>query len=1698
MKFKNLLWVVSIFLFLSSFVSGADFSDPTNRVQYTSPSLNDLYSTSEIDLYWPGMNGLGDDSDCEGLNDFWIGIVPGGCSPMVVTSDLLEEQNVPVFCQLYSVQINPLIDVYSIDSISFKGDYPDGVSGVSFYPAQAAIRSHSTLAGSPTSSNIGYVVIVLKQERVEENMEDWIAGNLTARIRYDAESAYGTGKSQYYLDDSNQSLVENSFWNGMGYLNLKGVGNDEATIEIMSDKDSVFRTVSLKKGETSSLIYFPGYYCRAGLKLKLNDVVSAEPSVLLSVDGDDLWVREGSRFLNEKCRVSSIDAEDSGAGKVKISCSSKTFNLEVKEKADDFSLSDEEINNEISASFKLAEGTVEDLIENYRSEKKVFSEKTYGEEALFEQIKVAGDARLFASQMDLALLFIKSYPNSDLIDAVEDIKMLLGKYDYSNAGKSVYVSNDYHTIGAKKFRNVDEKDKRVDFVFDGVSYKDKVEGKTIPIGDESILISNIERGRVTFKYYKDGKEYRDSVGEDDFGSLNGKDIKVTFIEVNEVAYVSLIPEVNNKYSEANFSFNIGIEKRAVELSPEKAKQMLENLEGSIEKWETINERIGNLVSGLKGACFATSAFLTVKNMVDGFGGSALARKKVMEDYKEICKTDERYRSMTSTQCYNALSSQINGNVSAMADALSSVNMDVDSILKKHEKNGVVLDKDAYVSELRDEVSKDWSYEGLNRGDLSTSSQISAVLLVEELKASGVGGVALSSAEKEMNESLKSTVEVKKIEKEIASATVSFETEFGQNLKIQSSRTENSKEYPWSEEMAGATLAEKVGIAENTSIQGWVLNGKNYLLVLAGSATKLNVDEVYTYDKGNLTLLKRDKDNPVIYDELKRFVFTISTGSEKCSYVWDSKNAKISYYESGTAKGKPALVPFDLTNGWYAKISSDGYYDSGDIKRFTLCNIGVDAMEGTSDDKCQTFDSNTAGAVESIGGCLMNSKELGKLYSTARSAILEAMRGYGKKTVMINGRPIETGKPSGTSTSYECQDFMSPADCKMLFNVCDPVICPTSRCNMGGRMHVSNVVQTGILGSILLCLPNAKEGIVIPVCLTGIHAGIESFVSILKSERDCLQTSLDTGENVGICDEITSIYLCEFFWNQFSSFFDTLVPSVLGSLFGGNQAVKGGGEYLLVNEAWKSTQASVSYFKDVYAQNAFAAFNVKSVADAGSEVCKVFVGTSVPTSADMLDNLLEPESPTQFYAHFSSKTFSEATIPSTAQYKVYYHIYAGKDSGVQYKVYLKDPPESSYYKSHATVNVDSGYVAVGESADESIDFTAPEGYKQLCVSINGKDECGFTSVSTSVAVDYVSAKYVEDQVGDVEIKTEDECISGTASVLSLASLNLQSGVEETLDSDISLKGIVRVCASENPGNSVGASSRWRDVGHCGDESMDCWLDVSSVKDALATVAAVEDKTVSELESGMGLIDEGGNMSYRDVGSLLDGLKERITDLTGEQLRNYTKDEEVLDIFNGLDKVIGIGEGNLGEGSNANRARAYMLKARVYQNVVKEFLNGLVKKVVPGIKGSVEDGKEDDIEGDKLTGFEDLEKVRDECEENKGVLRQEDCPDCRIVVEDPKEQLGEHLFCCEIDCEGTGVEVRNNRVYYEGEDLLLELDKKAENRYLIESGIFNNNVGTIINGNIEIYEDHFVLRNVDKDVLLHIEEDYIFRDGKFVGK
>jgi len=141
-----------------------------------------------------------DKSMCKAGQDFIIQIAPFGCTPAVVRSDLLEEQNVPVFCQLGATKINPLIDVEAIESISFQGKYPKEISGVGFHPAQAALGVKGNL-NSPILNNIGYVVIVLKKQKNASAMPEFVQGNLTAKIRYDIQNAFGIGKASFYLPE---------------------------------------------------------------------------------------------------------------------------------------------------------------------------------------------------------------------------------------------------------------------------------------------------------------------------------------------------------------------------------------------------------------------------------------------------------------------------------------------------------------------------------------------------------------------------------------------------------------------------------------------------------------------------------------------------------------------------------------------------------------------------------------------------------------------------------------------------------------------------------------------------------------------------------------------------------------------------------------------------------------------------------------------------------------------------------------------------------------------------------------------------------------------------------------------------------------------------------------------------------------------------------------------------------------------------------------------------------------------------------------------------------------------------------------------------------------------------------------------------------------------------------------------------------
>lgn len=1703
MKYVLVIGILLASLMLSSGVSAAvfgnsanyGFSGSTNNFQSSQPSFDRLYSSrsgsgfvNAADM-WPILRRMENDQ-CNATSDFIIGIPAGGCTPSVVRSDLLEEQNVPVFCQLYAIKVNPLIKVSSIRSISFPGPKPEGVSSIVFHPARAAVKSYTTLLGDPTLNNIGYVVIILKQEKIEDNMEEWIAGNLSATIRYDADEAYGTGASEYYLprmndDDWNTDYAASSFWSGRGYLRLESSDEGTARIQILSSKDRVIKTFNLKEGETSPLTYLPGYYCRAGLKIKLDGIVAPEDKVLVNVDGDEFWLREGDRFLNGKCRISKLVIDDNNEGNMSLNCNGNkrtVLGLSSSVKGD---LTDEALGNKDAEKYFIkANQTTAELVEIYRSAEKGNGE-TYGEEALYEQIILSGRIGKFATQAVLMDLFIDKYFASKIVADVRNRRQRLNGTDFSKSYTSVYVNDKFHTIGVVDFRSVDEGDQSVDLRIGGTSYSDKKVGwsKTIGSGG-NFSIQKIMPGKIliSFDSKKKGESVKSeeiSIGDEEI--YNGVVVSVRDIVVDEVAHISIIPEVKHTTTEADFTFRIGIEKRAIELSPEKTIQMLKNLNESIDKWTDIVERLGNVVKGLKGACFATSTFLMLKNMATGFSGEAAARQRVMEKFKTIC--DAEHGTKTRTECYNELSNEIEGNVTAMTVALKKVNdkMSAAQVGNTGNSGGLfggtaIDDQEEYRKALRGKIVG--KNIGVNVGGtvvqvpvdkLSSVSQLQAVLLSQELDGKGVVG----GGESQLDQSLRNTAlmvqqegiteDVKTKLNSIVISGVDVEVQSVLDLKADKLVFHRTKK---SEIIQGGQWSQ---IGDDKYIEIVERGGTDYVIVLKkGIGGTMTTDVAYPIDS-NKELGKGQTYGAV-------FIPTGAAGD--CSYSWPSGRATVSYYEAGKNKGLPALIPFDLDEGWYAMVpnsggtflddSPQGYTASADVKYFKICNIGPDRVmqNGQGDDLCQSFDANTIGSVKDFIPCPDKSAdEVRKLYTCAREAIRQASAQAGKDPVSIKvcGKEniIKRGKPMSQVGGFECQDFMSADDCKLMFNVCDPVICPPSRCDLGGKVPVSDVIQTGIIGSLVLCLPNAAEGVLFPICLSGIHAGLDNYLSILRDEQKCLRASLETGEHIGICDAITSIYKCEFFWRQLSPVMDQLIPGIVQGLIAPGQRVRGGGEYALVQQSWNSMQQSVSYFRDVYAQNAFKAFNIRSTEEVGSEVCKAFIGTSVPGGADIIDSLLEPESPHQFYAQFSEQTFTEATVPATSQYKVYYHIYAGNDQGVQYRIYLKNPPQTGYYQSNPTVWVKSGYIAKGSSADEAIDFIAPEGYQELCVVVNAEEKCGFKQVTTDFGLEYIQRKYVQEQAENNEIKNERECISGTPSALSMVNLNLQAGLEETMNPEIAMRGIVRICASVNPAAGVDvegdvecvvdsseslcgrgytcqgeycedaqrnrqkSGSRWKNVGTCGG-GLTCWLDVNSVKDDLRVIEAVSGKSISLLDEQRGLIDTGV-LDLEGVQKTLAGARLKIKGLGSADLKSPGK--KIVDILAELDKVIGIDainnlEGSPGAGTNSDRAEALALKASVYRMIVMELTKGLIVQPAHTAVSNEVSGESIDDERIKI-----LKKTYPEY-----ISEINELLDAGVFIDDIEDEMYD-MFLIEGDdgddgtsVQYTGWNIINNVIYY----------------------------------------------------------------------
>jgi hypothetical protein len=1607
-------------------------------------------------------------SFCQQGSDFVVELAPFGCSPAVVRSDLLEENNVPVYCQLSALKINPLIDVKSIDSITFSGKYSQQVSGVAFYPAKAALSKGDSNEGSASLNNIGYVVIMLKKQSNESAMPDFVAGNLTAKIKYDVDTAFGIGNGVYYLpefssdNDWEQNKNKYSFWNGKGYLQAENIEADNADISVYSATNKL-TTVSLEKGKTSNSVYLPGFECQAGLKITLQDIQNPDTRARLRINSDIVEVGKGEKFLDNKCTVQSLNKKgivEEATIKCKEDSKTTTHSLVISPKVilningieNEYSLGDRlyqyndkqvylgyvgtkggsksskdlfiflyavpssqgldklsdnqlksvsslianfvnvdqkfsvgaiALTNELLSSFSalvnlgvrglvsgedfqgisVSDGEhtllgqkikvvgfagTEDIelddstLEYYESAKADYEEiqssfpdesysqiNSYGEEALYNQIVLAFDAGQKTTASSLCESFKTNYPNS-----LKETSDYCGDAGLSNSEvQGIYVTINKQTMKIS-FDGIYEPSIKEFGAYVSVANADDYSGQSIISKNQKVYVSSTEyfsligldddsatidvsniQGTISDELFKTGKA---TVNLNNFIVVGKKNYKISLNQINlkKVAKVSLKSNIDNTGTQSNFSFKIGIEKRASILTPSVVEGLITNLSNDIKTWQGISDGLDKVNKVLKTSCIATGAALVVKNFIFGTDGTGISRKTVMSGkggWSSICAEKVSAQEYVSLdQCYLDNAGKIDADVSTYNKFLTSQNNEIKKI-----EGGVtttstfgekVVDTDKFMTGTEGYIET--AKENINKNTASTISDPSGI--GSSVNVDSLMNTVLTS--EGYNSKVYSVEQLKEIElySQIANdASVSEELKNIAKQNLYSTLVEvqsNANTFQQAVQAANIlgvdtnkiTFLETKG-SKALSYEGLKDNSGNpvayvqtttgvYIVTLDDSAGTSTLPIKQEKADGKLILQIKDSSGDIVTDPvvLANFQNVYFKKYDSATYKNGYKNPELSYYETEPYAGLPAIVPFDKTNGWYASISQTiatgnnlaAYSASGKVTSFWVCNVGPNGLEENKggDDICEMINTGTGQPYNQFPG--LSEADATKKINDANKAIEQASNAYSSSksgTVKILGETFKIGAPAADIPDFQCQDFMSPTDCNLLFNLCDPVICPSSRCDLGGTYPVKDVVQTGIVGSLVLCLPNIQEGILLPVCLTGVKSGIDGLISVQKSYRDCLNESLRTGKMVGICDEVYSIYLCDFFWKQAIPLANMIVPAILTTLSGQN--VHGGGEYLSVSSAWGTAEQSVNYLVNYYGANAKSAFVARSSETIEDEVCKLYTSATVPTGGDFFDTLIQTDSPPQYTARFDEMPFTTATATSSSQYKIYFHIYAGKDAGAYYQVYLKGSSESTYYKDTSqSVAVNSGYIPVGSEVDKTRDIIASSGYKQLCINVNGEEECGFKQVSTSFLVDYTTQSYVSNEANKTGITKASDCISGTANIYSLlVNLNAQAAAESLINPAIYNQGIIRVCATADPGKGTDSysgteNSRWKSVGYCDEENLKCWIDTNSIKEVLS-FTDLENSTISSLsENYAGILsNEYGYLTGEQFDSAVKEIK-----------------------------------------------------------------------------------------------------------------------------------------------------------------------------------------------------------------------------------
>lgn len=1655
---KSLVWT-SLFLsiiFLVSLISAASsgFTSGSTAIvqtQYFSPSITNSFSSS-YGSYLSTSTRENPSTDGSTMFDMQVFIPPLGCQPYVVRSDLLEEQNVPVFCKIVPLKINPGIDITRIDRINIQQKESNPyISGVGFHPAQAAIRSTTTLTSTPASDNLGYVVVVLKKQEVEKDMPDSVNVTLSATLEYGANYAYGIGQSEFYLpaltdSEFSDTYHDYGFFNGIGYLRVESMDSQSAVISIYSSETrygSNMRKVFTQKidlGKSSGDFYIPTTTGGQGVRISLKTISIPETKAKIRVNGQDFEVYRGGTFYNGKCTLRDLQSTGGGTGTASVYCG-QTFNLQkqfssidmnvqgsrlslnmyqkldtIYDPMNDYYLvytgeiphsdnpqiyyafianvskSDSNVQSELTqvskkissnlstlskntpvadyqsallnieknpinlgwfsnnvrvllvtsqakntaldVSFQniktvdrplsgLAPGFFTNALNSYDYVKTTAGSEastldvshTYGEDALWYEYQLAVDLSQNQKANEILSRIQNDYPDSRMggqtaRDYLSANNML------SNEGSYAYYDKEDISLQLVSIEEAKASDASVELAsyIEGQAQAGQIlrKGELIyqsPNLNKSISLVSFTEDNVYLNY-----SCKTSTGNFRSGSVSGgvgRDITIpdcatrvviSKINFNKVAQVQLTPIVNGRSRETNFTFAIGIEKRAasLDLTPEEANKKMDDLTKQINQWRNVTEKLGKFIEAEKAACLVTSAYVNLKNLYAGKGGEATARTEVMKRWNEKCASLEFQKNTSSSsveECIaNNYKTQIEPEITATQKVMADYNTLYDEKSAAFGKNETQI-KQAISSDLITNLNVNSQVScakdpatGQTKCQTLDKAYIAKILSnynLEEVTSAELTDIYFNL---KMSQNDQLTAESQNQYRELAYSKLKIiEDRVGSIAKEKTAASEfnnvplsyspanvrETRAWPnlyWNDQFAkqyNYALGSNVVIPSGSKI-AFVPSGKSlstniYLMVLVEGQDKLLhsvAGQIYGVVKQNgVNVITNVSDQELTEHQIKGMNFNIIDATTYKNVCKNCDSMKV--FVLDPYKGMPALLPFDALDGWYVQVKQTmpglgsgnvkSYQDSGRVNTFWLCNIGVNGLieqVGYGDDVCRRFDMYTGDTLDTFPGLTSN---------LAKVKVSQALKAIEQAQTQLSKNPAPTEititqprkltlkvKSSEGDLGSKCTDFMSPDDCQLIFNVCDPVVCPNSRCDLGGSYKVDNVIQSGLVGSTVLCLPNfigfhPNTGVVIPVCLTGINSGIQALTSIMEDYRDCLNESVTTGKTVGVCDMVYSVYVCDFFWKQVGPFTENLLKNLFMGIFEG-KGDKGGAEYAFTKDAWANTEKSMQFMETSYGSNSKLAFGFKDITQAAvADVCKSPFSATYP---DKFDTMLQPESPVQFAASFSESSYTDATVPPTSMYSVSYFIYAGADSGHYYQIYLKSPPTALGYIGKDSTVVASGYVEKGQKASFKKDLLDVSGFKELCVKIDIQEKCGFKSISTDFALDYAKNAAVADQAKTSGITKESECIAGSPNAGSLLNINIQQGVEQSLNPQLYNQGIIRVCSTGNPGAGVD-QKRWTAVGYCDDKTVQCWIDENSVKNAI-TAKGIQNDTLATLE------------------------------------------------------------------------------------------------------------------------------------------------------------------------------------------------------------------------------------------------------------